>query len=87
MRASPIACSRARGSLARQRVTSRRQLGGSEDGSADQSGSSRITAASVSETVSPANARLPDSISNSTTPNAQMSARRSASRPRACSGT
>ena len=37
-------------------------------------------------TVSPPNSRRPVSISYSTTPNAQMSARLSAVRPRACSG-
>ena len=51
-----------------------------------QSGSARITAASVSEIVSPVNAGLPVSISYSTAPNDQMSARRSTFLPRACSG-
>ena len=40
----------------------------------------------VSDTVSPAKARSPVSISHNTQPNAQMSARLSTSRPRACSG-
>jgi hypothetical protein len=44
------------------------------------------TCASVSETVSPLNNGLPLSISHSTTPNAQMSARLSTVFPRACSG-
>ena len=48
--------------------------------------SARSTAASVSETVSPSNALRPESISYSTAPNAQMSARLSTDRPRACSG-
>ena len=41
---------------------------------------------SVSATDSPSNARRPVSISCSTTPKAQMSARLSAGRPLACSG-
>ena len=40
----------------------------------------------MSETVSPANGCLPVSISYSTTPKAQMSARLSTTAPRACSG-
>ena len=40
----------------------------------------------VSDTVSPANATRPASISKSTQPNAQMSLRLSTARPRACSG-
>ena len=40
----------------------------------------------MSETSSPSNARRPVSISYSTTPNAQTSARRSTALPRACSG-
>ena len=55
-------------------------------GSARQSGSRSRTAASVSTSVSPANARRPVSISNSTHPNAQMSVRLSTGLPRACSG-
>ena len=55
-------------------------------GSAFQSGSARSTAASVSETSSPSNTRLPVSISKNTQPNAHTSERRSATRPLACSG-
>ena len=44
-------------------------------------GSNLITAASMSAVVSPGNARRPASISNSTAPNAQMSARRSTACP------
>ena len=55
-------------------------------GSARQSTSCRNTEAIVSDTVSPSNNRRPASISNTTTPKAQMSARLSAARPRACSG-
>ena len=43
-------------------------------------------AAIVSETVSPENTLRPVSISYSTQPNAQMSARLSTALPRACSG-
>ena len=55
-------------------------------GSADHCGSSRMIATNTSLTSDPANARLPVSISNSTQPKAQMSARRSTTRPLACSG-
>ena len=48
-------------------------------------GAERI-AARASLGVSVMNARRAVSISNSTQPNAQMSARRSTGRPRACSG-
>ena len=50
------------------------------------SGSERIIAAIVSVASVPAKARLPASISYSTQPNAQMSARLSTDFPRACSG-
>ena len=55
-------------------------------GSARQSGSRSRIAATVSDTVSPANARRPVNISYSTHPNAQMSVRLSTGWPRACSG-
>jgi hypothetical protein len=42
--------------------------------------------ASVSVTVSPSKILPPVSILNRTTPKAQMSVRRSTTRPRACSG-
>ena len=58
----------------------------SRAGRAFHSGSLVRTAASVSETVSPWNSRCPVSISYSTTPKAQMSARLSTGLPRACSG-
>ena len=60
--------------------------GESVAGSRAQSGSSRTMAARVSCTSSPPNARFPVSISYSTAPNAQMSARLSTVFPRACSG-
>ena len=47
----------------------------SSAGSGSSRCSARSTSASVCEVVSPSNSRLPASISNSTTPNAQMSAR------------
>ena len=55
-------------------------------GSVAQSGSRVRTAASTSLTVSPSKSRRPVSISHSTTPKAQMSARLSTGLPRACSG-
>ena len=58
-RASPIACSRWRGLLTRQRSSRLLIAGGVVAGSSDQSGSRSITVASVSATVSPANARRP----------------------------
>ena len=60
--------------------------GGVSAGSRDQSGSTFSTDASVSETDSPANAWRPLSISYSTAPNDQISERRSAALPLACSG-
>jgi hypothetical protein len=60
--------------------------GGTEGGSASQAGSLLMTFASVSATSSPPNARRPVSISNSTAPKAQMSARLSTVLPRAGSG-
>ena len=67
-------------------LNKRADRAGRSDGSAFQSGSLLSTAASVSETSSPSNARLPVSISKSTQPNAQTSLRLSAGRPFACSG-
>ena len=85
-RASPISRNRRVGSLSRHRRSSRRTPEGTAAGSAPPSGSVVSTDASVSEVVSPVKSRRPVSISNSTTPNAQMSARRSTGLPRACSG-
>ena len=59
---------------------------GVADGNAVQSGSLLMTATSTSVTSSPWKARRPVSISFSTHPNAQMSARLSMAFPRACSG-
>ena len=55
-------------------------------GHALQSGSRVKTAAEMSEIVSPVNTRLPESISESTQPKAQMSERLSTFFPRHCSG-
>ena len=86
MRASPMSRNRCFGSFCKQRCKRTRTRIGVAAGSCDQSGSSLITAASVSVTDSPRNAILPVSISYSTQPNAQMSARRSTALPFACSG-
>ena len=59
---------------------------GTATGNALHSGSRSRMPEIVSDTVSPGNAGLPVSISYSTQPNAQMSARRSTGFPRACSG-
>jgi hypothetical protein len=84
--ASPMSRRRVLGSRSRQRAIRRRSGAGTERGSASKSMDRVSTAASVSETVSPSNSLRPASISNSTTPNAQMSARLSTGFPRACSG-
>jgi hypothetical protein len=78
--------SRSRGSRSRQRRSRRTTGGGVAAGSRSQTGSLVTTAASTSVTVSPANAGSPASISYSTAPKAQMSARRSTGFPLACSG-
>ena len=59
---------------------------GVDAGSRVRSGSRSMTFASTSVISAPGNARVPVSISYRTTPNAQMSARRSTALPRACSG-
>ena len=82
-RMSPTRCF---GSFWRHRRRNTTSVGDRSRGSRLHSGSARTTAANVSVMSSPGNARLPVSISNSTAPNAQMSARRSAALPRACSG-
>ncbi len=79
-RATPMSARRSLRSFARLRRSSRRIDAGVSAGSAAQSGSPRTTAASVSVTLSPANVALPVNISNSTQPNAQMSARLSIGR-------
>ena len=73
-------------SLTRQRLASSTTCWGTAAGIALQSGSPRTTAAIVSVTSSPSNARRPVSISYSTQLNAQMSLRLSAIFPFACSG-
>jgi hypothetical protein len=78
--------SRRAGSFTRQRRRTLVTFAGNPAGSASQPGSSLITAARISDTVSPPNGRCAVSISNSSTPKAQTSARLSTARPRACSG-
>ena len=73
-------------SRSRQRRSRRCSDSGDRWGSASKSMPCLKTAASVSEIVSPLKSFLPVSISQSTTPNAQISERRSAVLPRACSG-
>ena len=81
-KASPMSRSRRRGSDSSVACRSGRTAAGTRE----RSGAFVTTAASVSTTVSPANSGLPVTISYSTTPNAQMSARLSTLRPLACSG-
>ena len=78
--------SRVRGSLRRQRESRRRTVWGVAFGRASRSGSRVTTAAITSVTVSPAKSAWPVSISHTSTPKAQTSARRSTGLPRACSG-
>ena len=75
IRASPISRTRCREFFSRHRCNRRRAAAGVVSGSAVQSGSRSRIAAIVSETVSPAKACRPVSISYSTQPNAQMSVR------------
>ena len=86
MRASPMDCNRCRGSLFKHRRISCRISFGMLAGKKLHSGSPRMTAAKVSDTVSPLKAIFPVSISNATAPKDQISARRSTAFPRACSG-
>ena len=85
-RASPMSRRRSLGSRSRQRSSRRRTAPGVSDGRPAHCGSRVRTAASTSLTVSPSKSFRPVSISKSTTPKAQMSARRSTAFPRACSG-
>ena len=85
-RTSPMAWTRCLGSFSKQRCSTFRSFGGVVSGRDSREGSRSSTFASVSDTSSPTKARSPVSISNSTTPNAQMSERRSVVFPRACSG-
>ncbi len=85
-RASPTSRSRSFASRARQRRSSPRMRGGVAAGSVAHPGSALSTAASTSLTVSPSKSLSPVSISHSTTPKAQMSARLSTGLPLACSG-
>ncbi len=85
-RASPMSRRRCFGSRMRQSRMSVRRRGGTASGRDVRLTSRVSTAASVSETSSASNRRRPVSISYTTTPKAQMSARLSTARPLACSG-
>ena len=85
-RTSPMSLMRLRGSFSRQPRRKLPSTGGRFFGSVPQSGSIAITCAKVFDTSSPVNGRAPVSISNSTTPNAQISLRLSTGLPAACSG-
>ena len=63
-----------------------RSAAGVAAGSRRQSAGRVSTAVTVSDVVTPSNARCPDSISNSTQPKAQMSVCESTALPIACSG-
>ncbi len=75
IRASPMSRSLRLGFFSRQRASRRLTDSGVSRGRAVPSGSTLNTAASVSVTVSPTNAFVPQSISYNTQPKAQMSAR------------
>ena len=85
-RATPMCGRRFGACFSRHRRSSVITAGGVDGGSRDQSGSFVMTAMIVSVTSSPSKAREPVSISKSTAPKAQMSARRSTGLPLACSG-
>jgi len=85
-RASAASDSRRRRSFARLRRSNLRIDGDMLGDSASQSGACISTRAIVSLTSSPANARRPVSISQSTQPKAQRSARLSSAWSRSCSG-
>ena len=84
--ASPMSRSRFFTLRSRQRRRRSRIAGGVSRGSLSKSIGPRSTSASVCEIVSPSNRRWPVSISHSTTPNDQISARLSTALPAACSG-
>ena len=78
---------RCSGLFSRHRRTIRSSAGETRCAGSDSSGGSSFkTAVIVSTAVSRRNARVPESISYSTAPNAKMSARASAGSPRTCSG-
>jgi hypothetical protein len=85
-RASAAESRRRLRSFSRQRRSRRRIDGGVSAGSSAQSGSRINRNASVSDTSSPSNARLPVNISYKTTPKAHTSLRLSTGWPFACSG-
>ena len=81
-----MACTRCFGSFSRQLRKNVPSTGGMSFGSTLQSGSMAMTWARVFDTSSPTNGLVPVSISKSTTPYAQTSARLSTTLPLACSG-
>ena len=81
-----MCCRRVRTGRSRQRRTRRRIATGVEDGNASRSGRPSRILATVSLTVAAPKAVRPASISYSTQPKAQISARWSTAAPRACSG-
>ncbi len=84
--ASAMSCRRFRGFRSRQRRRSCRIATGVVPGRESRSGESVSTRARISGTVGASKSRFPESISKSTTPNAQTSARLSTAIPLACSG-
>jgi hypothetical protein len=85
-RASPISRRRGLTSGSRQRINRSRMARGVSLGSWSKSIGARKTSDSVCDMVSPPNNCWPASISYSTTPYDQMSARRTTGFPAACSG-
>jgi len=84
IRASPIACKRLFTSRSRHRCNRARM--GCGAGTCSNGISLRSTSARVCAIVAASNSGLPFSISHNTTPNDQISARRSTAAPAACSG-
>ena len=80
-RRSPMSRTRCLGSFARHRRRNDARSAGTSPGSASHTGSRCSTSAKVSGTSSPSKGRRPVSISYSTQPNAQMSARLSTAGP------
>ena len=80
-RASPMSRSRLRGSFSRQRRSSRRTDAASRRAAPPGRARSSAPTRACPRSSSPSNARRPVSISKRTTPNAQMSARRSTGLP------
>ena len=85
-RASPISCSRLRGSLVRHRRSRYFTFSGVLAGRAPHSGSRSMMPTRISVAVRPGNVRFPLSTSYITQPKAQISVFRSTGLPEACSG-